>query len=267
MKFRVITSFPMVLGMLAGLVSPAYSGGLEIKRHESASTIDLVPGAERGTITQPLLTGTIASTGQTVYFVMTDASDQDFADLFGVIRADSLEEAPDDAVETAVFDNGDWTFYNDAGLVARLDGAGNALGPVANTDYSPLKRISWNGETVTVNVPFIKWGDDPGQQILVDESGIDPLIRKNAPSPFFVGNGPFDNAPAAQVAAESAADRYKGGQAVDIDLVNMTVTMKLHRGTYDHPDKIPYYTVFDASKAPPAGFMGVPHAPKVGQFL
>ncbi len=46
----------------------------------------------------------------------------------------------------------------------------------------------------------------------------------------------------------------------------MTVTMKLHKATFDHPDKIPYYTVFEASKAPPAGFMGVIHAPKLANL-
>ena len=79
--------------------------------------VDLVPGADRGTITQPLLTGTIAGTGQQVLFVMTDASDKDFAEMFGAIRADALEEAPDAAVETAIFDNGNWTFFNDPGTV------------------------------------------------------------------------------------------------------------------------------------------------------
>ena len=65
---------------------------------------------------------------------------------------------------------------------------------------------------------------------------------------------------------EAPLDRYKGGQVVDLDLVQMTVTMKLHQATFDHPDVIPYYTVFDASKAPPAGFMGVIHAPKTGNL-
>ena len=43
----------------------------------TAGVIDLVPGADRGTITQPLLEGTIAITGQKVFFVITDASDKD----------------------------------------------------------------------------------------------------------------------------------------------------------------------------------------------
>ena len=231
----------------------------KVERHETAGVVELVPGAARGTITQPLLMGEIASTGQKVYFVVADASDKDFAEMFGTIRADSLEEAPDAAVEAAIFDRGEWTFFNDPGLVARFEG-GEAKGPVANPDYSPLKRIIWDGEVVTVNAPFVKWGDGPGQQLLVDRGGCDPLIRSNPPSSFFVGDGPTNGADCSN---EEPLDRYKGGQAVDIDLDAMTVTMKLHKATFDHPDKIPYYTVFDASKPPPGGFMGVPHVPKL----
>ncbi|MFQ5707436.1 MAG: T9SS type A sorting domain-containing protein [bacterium] len=262
------------LMLLSDFTASAFAGDAKIERHESVSTIDLVPGEERGTITQPLLRGTIAGTGQEVLFVLSDASDKDFAEMFGIIRSDALEEAPQEAVEDALFENGVWTFFEDPGLVARLDlndedGDGDVtevLPPVANPNYSPLKRLNWNGKTVTVNVPFVKWGDEPGQELLVDHGSIDPLIRSNPPSPFFVGNGPKDGAPAEQVTNEAALDRYKGGQVVALDLEAMTVTMKLHRATFDHPDVIPYYTVFDASKAPPAGFMGVIHAPKLGNI-
>ncbi len=261
--------------ILIGATSPAIGrGGLEIEFHQTGSVVDLVPGAERGTITQPLLSGIILSTGAEVLFVMTDASDKDFAEMFGTVRADALEEAPDETVETAIFDGVNWLFLEDPGVVARVDvndedGDGDTtevLPPVGNANYSPLKRIIWDGEEITVNVPFVKWGDGPGQQLLVDQGGCDPLIRSNPPSPFFVGDGPTNGA---DCAMEDANDRYKGGQALEIDLDAMTVTMKLHRATFSHPDVIPYYTVFDASKNPPAGFMGVIHAPKmrnIGRF-
>ena len=188
--------------------------------------------------------------------MLTDASDKEFAELFGAIRADSLAEAPEEAVEEALFDGASWTFFNDPGLVARIDatdedGDGNVmevLPPVGNPDYSPLKRINWLGKVVTVNVPFIEWGDGPGQQLIIDQGGCDPLIRSNPPSPFFVGNGPTNGA---NCSTEEPLDRYKGGQVVALDLEAMTVTMKLHKATFDHPAKIPYYTVFDASKPPP----------------
>ena len=235
----------------------------KIRRHESEGIIDLVPGEDRGTITLPLRKGTIESTGEDVYFVLSDVSDDDFASQYGGIPSDALSEAPEAAVEHATFDDGVWTFFEDAGLVCRFDDDGNVLPPLANPNYSPLKRFEWNGETVTANVPFIKWGDGPGQKILVDEGGCDPLVRSNPPSPFFVGGGPANGA---DCSTEGPLDRYKGGQAVDINLDAMTVTMKLHKATFRHPDKVPYYTVFEASKAPPAGFGGTIVAPKLGNL-
>jgi len=236
-------------------------GGIE--RHESVGIVNLVAGADRGTITLPLIKGTITSTGEDVYFVLSDVSDEDFASQYGGIPSDALSEAPEEAVEQAMFEDGVWTFFEDPGLVARFDAEGSVSPPVANPNYSPLKRFEWNGKTVTANVPFIKWGDEPGQQIIVDLGGCDPLIRSNAPSPFFVEDGPTNGADCSN---EAPLDRYKGGQAVALDLVGMTVTMKLHKATFRHPDQVPYYTVFEASKAPPAGFGGTIVAPKLGNL-
>lgn len=228
--------------------------------------IDLNPLSERGTITLPLLTGTLASTGEIVYFVLSDASDQHFAEQFGGIPAPALEETPEAALEDAIFENGEWTFFTHPGTVTHFNALGDVVPPVNNPDYTPLKRITWEGETVIVNVPFIRWGNGPGEQILVDEGGCSPLIRKNAPSPFFVGGGPFDGGDCTN---EGPLDRYKGGQAVAIDVINLTVTMKLHKAWYKWPNKLPHYTVFEHSKAPPAGFTGTIWAPKlanIGRF-
>ncbi len=75
--------------------------------------------------------------------------------MFGAVRADALEGAPDAAVETAVFDGGAWTFDNDPGPVARYDASGNAPLPVADPDYPPFKRIEVDGEIITINASFI----------------------------------------------------------------------------------------------------------------
>ncbi len=119
--------------IVTGIASPAIvGGGLEIENHVPASVVDLVPGAARGTITQPLLSGMILSTGAEVLFVITDASDKDFAEMFGTLHADALEEAPDGAVETAIFDGVDLIFFEDPGLVARFDVDDEVLPPVGN---------------------------------------------------------------------------------------------------------------------------------------
>ncbi len=215
----------------------------------------------RGSVTQQLAPGFIDSTGEFCWVVISDATSGDFCEEFGAIRAQMLKKVPDSATNQAYFEDGLWHFPEDAGRVARYSADGSqVLPPQGNLAYSPLKRFEWDGKLVTANMPMVVWGSGPGQSLLIDSGGCDPLIRSNPPSPFFVGNGPGGNC-----AGEASLDRYKGGQALDIDLDAMTVTMKLHLGTFA-PNKIPYYTVFDASKGPPAGMMGVPHVPLMSEL-
>ena len=143
------------MAALAAMMAVVATAHGQTTKIHGGGILDLVSRTDIGTITQPLLTATIASTGQDIFFVITDANNKDYAEMFGAVRVDSLEEAPDAAVETAVFGEGEWAFYNDPGLVARYDASGNALLPVADPDYSPLKRIEWDGEIVTMNAPFI----------------------------------------------------------------------------------------------------------------
>ena len=254
--------------LLIGPVASAKQPRIEVFSGNVVSMdLDLSSGVlpARGTITQRLSRGIIDSTGAECWFVISDASDKDFAEDFGAIRADALEDVPDSAVDVVHFDaaSGMWHFPEDAGLTVRLAAGGKALPPVANPRYSPLKRFVWNScddsETVTANMPLVVWGTAAGQSLVTDQGGCDPLIRVNPPSPFHVGGGPKAGA------SESPLQRYKGGQALDIDLAAQTVTMKLHRGVFA-PGNHPYYTVFEANKGPAAGFMGVPHAPKLSNL-
>jgi len=258
--------FALAIALLVSMT--AHARGERIEVHQTGVDVDLVPGADRGAVTYRLHRGTLAESGQEALFVITDASDQDFADRFGAIRADALEKAPDAALESAVFHDsgsgdGEWIFFNDPGKVARFGADGTVSPPMGNPNYSPLKKIRWRGRTVIVNAPFIKWGDAPGEQLLIDRGGCDPLIRSNPPSPFYLGGGPSNAHFSCE--NEKPLDRYSGGQVIDLDLSRMTVSMKLHQGTF-RSDKVPYYTVFDASGVPPAGFMGVIHAPKMGNI-
>ena len=259
--FAVLLGFALVF-----FATPfANAGGVKVKVHaKGVLNVDIDPGEDRGSITLPLQEATHCKTGQKMYFVISDASDDDFVDEFGGIRADSLEEAPDEAVEWITFyDDGTWVFCNDAGTVQ--DDGSVVEG---NPDYSPLKRFEWNGKIVTANLPLVWWGPGPGQAMRIDEGGCDPNIRSNPPSPFFVGDGPLNAKADPPVCTGEAADqRYKGGQLLGLDLEKKTVTMKLHFAWRKFPDKLSHYTVFDASKKPPAGFMGVPHTPKVGANL
>ena len=236
--------------------------------HSEFASVELEPGADRGLMTLPLRKAYITSSGELGWFVLSDTSDEEFAKAEGCLWARGLGEAHPDSIEDAVFDNGAWEFANDAGLVAHLDENDQVVPPSANPDYSPLKRIVWNGREIIVNVPLVKWGDAPGQQMRIDRGGIDPVIRQNPPSPLYVGGGPGGATP-----DEEPIERYEGGQVVALNIPPEAETMIDPRGVASvtmkaqiaihRRDFFAYYVVFEASKPPPAGFMGVPYAPKL----
>jgi hypothetical protein len=243
--------------------SRALAADLDI-HHSDIVDISLLDMAPRGEITFRLREGRISSTGAKVYFVLSDASDKDFCREYGCIRADSLADVPEAVIEEASFDEAtqEWVFLHGAGYVTRSSPDGHLTPPVANPDYSPLKRITWQGKQIIVNVPFVKWGEEPGQTMLVDRGGCDPLIRAHQPNPFLLLQG-REGGPPGCVDGEDPLMRYKGAQATEIDLESMTVTMKLHE-SFHSESKFPHYVVWDASKGPAAGFMGTPHTPKTG---
>ena len=312
----------------------AVSNGRVVIPHGRPKDVNLIPGAERGTLTYGLFKARLQ--GRDVFFTVTDASDESVADLFGAITSNVLKDAPDSACEMDVIatrqgDSGPISleFQQDPGFVGRTgtitnatnatpivvasashglkdndqvfvsgvngnaaangvyriedvqadrfslkdsqgsgsytDGGTWSTGPQGNPDYSPLKRFEVNvggrQKTVTINAPLVHWGDKPGQQMIEDAGGCDARIRDIAPSPNWVGGGPSGCNP-----TETALERYKGGQALEIDLGNRALTIKLHKGTFTNTGVYPYYTVFEASASPPAGFMGVIHAPKLSNL-
>ncbi len=271
---RVISLF-VLLCVFTGLMTlqtatgdASCPGEIDIEIHgggilDTDLNSDQYPLPERGSVTLHLTRGVIDSTQEQCWFYFSDADCDEICEQFGAKRSNVLKKVPDSAVNEVYYDQGVWHFPEDPGFTACFGADGQVLVPVANPQYSPLKRfLDENGDVVTANMPMVVWGSQPGQSLLIDSGGCDPLIRANPPSPFFIGDGP-GNASGCQ--QENPQDRYKGGQVLDIDLEAQTVTMKLHKAVYDE-GKTPYYIVFEASKAPPAGFMGVPHAPKLANL-
>lgn len=223
---------------------------------------ELKAGDPRGKITYPLHQGTIASTGTKAYFVLTEASDPEFAEEFGILHAPRLGGADvNKAVEAdaTLGKDGRWTFQKDPGRVPQDNGTSAPPSTISNESYSPLKEVKWKAKddrTLIVNAPFVKWGEAPDQQLLVDQGDQDTRAEDR----------------------ENPLDRYLGGQALQIwvdkdkDDCPMTppwepcgwVTMKLHKTIHD-PDVYPYVTVFSASQARIAAKLGVPHTPKLAQ--
>ncbi|MFQ5673024.1 MAG: hypothetical protein ACE5G9_08010 [Nitrospinales bacterium] len=180
--------------------------------------------------------------------------------------------------------------FNELGLVINANGCVaervliNALpakgpfgvtGPMAS-NFSPLKRLRWNGKDVTVNVSYVQWGDKPNQRLIVDKGGCDPLIRKNPPNPFSLyGGGPTMSG---ECYNETWADRYKGGQTLEINIDSQgpiaasagvptpNVVKKLQQGSYMTDGDHPYYIPWEMSKGRAASVLGNIWAPKLAKM-
>lgn len=145
---------------------------------------------------------------------------------------------------------------------------------------SSIKGIPLRNESGPKNKTNRK---DDGTSYIVDLGGIDPVIRQGRPNPL-PATRYFNNGPLGATATEGALDRYMGGKCLGINTTNEQVSFQtvyresdgeikitleaktglwqLDRSTFDHGNKHAYYTVFSASRAPPAGYMGVVFAPK-----
>jgi hypothetical protein len=199
--------------------------------------------------------------GEEVFFIHTEASDKDTADMltkmvnFRTVHAPLLAKAPRSALaDVYVFQNG---IPGNGPFGFQLDVFDST--PGQTNDYSPwrmVKLVNWNEEITprelksvqeimdaqtngelqvtetqtVVNMPMIKW---PAGQMMIRE---DKNIRDDMP--------------------------YMGpGQATKIDTNVMKVTFIAHRG-WGPEGKTIYYIVTDATPEMPAKMMGVVYAPK-----
>ncbi len=232
------------------------AGGYPAPITYTAAVVELKAYEPRGKITYPLHQWTIASTGTKAYFVLTEASDPEFAEAFGILHAPRLGGVDVQGIEktgATLGEDGRWTFPEDPRRVPQGKGTSAPPSTISNEGYSPLKEIQWKAKDrkLIVNAPFVRWGEAPDQQLLVDQGSQGQR-------------------------AEKPLDRYLWGQALEIRVLKDDcpliapwepcgwVTMKLHR-TIHRSDVYPYVTVFSASQAAIAAKLGVPHTPKLAQ--
>jgi FtsP/CotA-like multicopper oxidase with cupredoxin domain len=197
-----------------------------------------------------------------VWFVLHDLSDEALAEEFGVAWAGGIADTPEAGSSAASYDNGEWTFFGDLpnpisfgpGHAAKNGELGIPAQSAANT-YSPLRRVTIDGQDVLVNAFFINWGDEFWEQLRVD---VNCVVPDDFP----------DDPP-------NTSCRYNGdnwgldsAHALEIDITapEPFVRMKLHKSWTDNGDYLPYYIVVDSFPAGPANNMGVPYVPK-HQFL
>jgi hypothetical protein len=203
--------------------------------------------------------------GESVYFIITDASDQKHADLISenqewkVELAPLLANAPDDALST--------TYMFTDGVVG--DGVHGFQGEVFTS--TPAQPDMYSGLTSHVHV---SWDGSGTPMILASE---DEILRAEKEGKLtlepmdVVINMPQVVWPDGQMsvkADKTLADDtpYGGGQVLDIDLEEMTATFIAHRGWGPDGTTI-YYIVTDATPSGPAEMMGVNYAPSSASLI
>ena len=203
--------------------------------------------------------------GESVYFIITDASDQKHADLISenqewkVELAPLLANAPDDALSTT------YMFTN--GVVG--DGVHGFQGEVFTS--TPAQPDMYSGLTSHLHVT---WDSSATPMILASE---DEILRAEKEGKLtlepmdVVINMPQVVWPDGQMsvkADKTLADDtpYGGGQVLDIDLEEMTATFIAHRGWGPDGTTI-YYIVTDATPSGPAEMMGVNYAPSSASLI
>ncbi|MCH9042479.1 MAG: hypothetical protein IIB80_10040 [Thaumarchaeota archaeon] len=202
---------------------------------------------------------------ESVYFIITDSSDSEYAEIiteqqgWKVEIALPLANTPEAALSTTyIFSNG---VQGDG--VLGFQGEIFTSTPAQPEVYSALTsniQVTWNDRQrpitldseeaifnaenqgkitlneldVVINMPQIVW---PEGQMLVKE---DKTLTDSTP--------------------------YGGGQVLDIDLEEMTVTFIAHRG-WGPDGRTIYYIVTDATPSGPANMMGVTSAPTSASLM
>jgi hypothetical protein len=203
--------------------------------------------------------------GENVYFIITDSSEPTHAEIitknqgWKVELAPLLKNAPEEALsKTYMFTNG-----------IAGDGVHGFQGEVFTS--TPAQADVYSALTSHVHVT---WNDGATPRILDSDAMIMDAADNNEITLTPVNvvlNMPQIIWPDGQMMVKedktlTDATPYGGGQVLDIDTEEMTVTFIAHRG-WGPDGRTIYYIVTDATPSDPAGMMGVVSSPTSANLI
>lgn len=203
--------------------------------------------------------------GESVYYIITDSSDPTHAEIitknqgWKVELAPLLANAPDAALsKTYLFTNG----VKGSG-VHGFQGEVFTSTPAQADVYSALTshvHVTWDD----ASTPFILDSEDAVMdavdQGLVTLTDLDVIL--NMPQIVW----PEGQMPVKKDKTLTDETPYGGGQVLDIDIEEMTVTFIAHRG-WGPDGRTIYYIVTDATPSGPAEMMGVTNSPTSASLI
>ena len=197
--------------------------------------------------------------GEAVYYIITDSSDPTHAEIitenqgWQVELAPLLANAPDAALSTTYM----FTSGVEGDGVHGFQGEVLTSTPAQADVYSALAshvHVTWDD----ASTPFILDSEDAimdaADQGLVTLTELDVVL--NMPQIVW----PEGQMPVKEDKTLTDETPYGGGQVLDIDTDEMTVTFIAHRG-WGPDGRTVYYIVTDATPVGPANMMGVTDAP------
>ena len=200
-----------------------------------------------------------------VFYIITDSSDQDLANKitenhgWKVELAPPMGNSPESTLQQLfIFTNG----VGGGGIYGFQDDVFSST-PKQESEYSPLSSVI-----------EVTWKQ--GQNKVVLESAEEVLEAKEGGRVEFKETGIVINTPQiiwpeGQMVVRDEKEitnetSYTGGQIIEINQEEMTVTFVAHRG-WGPDGRTIYYIVTDATPLGPADLMGVTHSPTTAELI
>lgn len=255
---KQFTSTVSVDGWIRGQPTEIITQQIDVEREKSLRLSDAnIP------VTIPMHKGIFNSTS--LFYIITDSSDQDFAKVIAekqnwkVEYSPPIGKAPSNVLQkTFVFTNG----ITGNGIYGFQDEVFSST-PDQESEYSPLSSIvevTWKkgqNRTILESAEEILKAEE-GKRIEFKETG----IVLNTPQIIWP-EGQMTIRPDSEITEDSS---YSEGQIIEINEDELNVTFVAHRG-WGPDGRTIFYIITDAIPADSAKIMGIAHSPLTSELI